>query len=71
MVIGYSENYIGPDEILLLFYRRRSKVSNQSWGVEERWVLSHKLRVHKSKREGYLQKLLGSGVTLRPLARGT
>jgi hypothetical protein len=71
MVIGYVENYIGNDKIMLTFYRKKSLVNKYTYAVIERWILSHKLKVHKDKREFHLDKLLNSGVTLQPLARGT
>lgn len=60
MMIGFTENYIGKDKVVLWFYKK----------VENRWYKVHSETVDISTRAAKLKEVL-SKASLVPVGRGT
>lgn len=70
MTIGYVENYIRDDLIVLWFYRRTSRINKATCAVDEIWKRVESRRVTPKQRSQILTQILENGAGLIDLGRG-
>lgn len=71
MVIGYVENYIGKDTIVMWFYRKQEVFPPGSNLPETQWVKIFKRRLCPKARQHVLNQILANHSRLVVLGRGT
>lgn len=71
MVIGYVENYIGPNIVVLWFYQQKRVVDPIFKTTEFQWVKIYTQTVSQEKRQKILYELQAKHTKLVILGRGT